>query len=171
MYLHQCYVTGTLKQCDNPVPVVRDVFIPWNPDSDTITVPTDSVAGSGEKVVVRLHDKSGNIAGSLWISFDTQIEYRIGWCTHYTLFPVTLPTATQKTWTFTYNYTEKRVVYVCNGVQVLNFVISDSACNNWSTLGEFYWSRKPTQIKFHYSDAASDSYCISSNTGNYNGCY
>ena len=44
MYLHLCYVTGTLKD------VVRDVKIPWNPDTQNITVTTDSTVGSNEEV-------------------------------------------------------------------------------------------------------------------------
>ena len=169
MYLHQCYVTVTWKQCDNLVPVVRDVKIPWNPDSQTITVTTDSKAGSDAKVGVLFYDKDGNWVGAVWILFDTQIKYVIGWCTDYTPFPITLPTATQKTWTITYNYTERRVVYYCNGVLVLNVVVSDSACTGYRSWRD-YW-RKPTQIYFYSSDDASDSYCISSNTGKYNGYY
>ena len=167
MYLHQCYVTVTWKQCDNLVPVVRDVKIPWNPDSETITVTTDSVASSEKLVGVRFDDKDGDYAGSVFIGFNTQIQYTIGGCTYsYKPFPVTLPTATQKTWTITYNYAERRVVIHCNGVQVVNVVVSDSACtgdSNWKD----YWERKPTQIKFWGS--ASDSYCISSHPGNYHG--
>ena len=147
--------------------------IPWNPDSETITVTTDSVAGSkAEHVSVFFFDKDGYYAGDVYIHFDTQIQYRIGYCTYrYKPFPVILPTATQKTWTITYNYAERRLVYYCNGVQVLNVVLSDSTCTKWSTNSFFkdLWERKPTQIQFYYTDVASDSYCISSNTGKYNG--
>ena len=113
-----CYVAGTLKQCDL-VPVKREVSIPWKPDSENITVTTDSVAGSREDVVVTFYDKDGNQAGGVWIGFYTQLRYNIGSCTIWTPFPVKLPTATQKTWTITYNYTEQRVVYYCNEVQVV----------------------------------------------------
>ena len=52
-------------------------------------------------------------------------------------------------------------------VQVLNFLLSDSECtqSHWRT----YWERKPTQIQFDSSDTASDSYCITGNTGKYYG--
>ena len=173
MYLDQCYVTVTWKQCDNPVTVVRDVKIPWNPDSENITVSTDSVAGNREYVDAVFFDKDGNYAGRVYISFYAPIKYWIAFCTeYYKPFPVTLPTATQKAWTITYNYTEKRVVLHCNGVQVAEVVISDSVCTRWNTNSDYrdYWERKPTQINFLSTDTASDSYCISSNTGNYNGC-
>ena len=169
MHLYQCYVAGTLKQCDL-VPVNREVSIPWNPDSENIAVTTDSVAGSREDVVVTFYDKDGNQAGGVWIGFYTQIRYNIGSCTIWTPFPVKLPTETQKTWTITYNYTEQRVVYYCNEVQVVNVVLSDSTCtgDNWR---KYIWERKPTQIKFHSREtAASDSYCISRNPCNYNWC-
>ena len=64
------------------------------------------------------YDKDGNYAGGVGVHFRTQIEYYIGYCTQ-----------TEKTWTITYNYTERRPVYCCNGVQVLNVVLSASACS------------------------------------------
>ena len=168
MNLYQCYVTGTWWQCDNPVvTVVKDVSIPWNPDSETISISTNSEAGSWEASHVYFNDKDGNIAGAVGIYFDPQIKYAIDMCTYQTPFPATLPTETEKTWTITYNYTEKRVVYYCNGVQVVNFVQSDIACvkSSWRE----QWERKPTQIKFNSRENASDGYCIISNTGNYTG--
>ena len=158
MYL--CYVTGTLQD------VVIGEKIQWNPDTQGITFTTDSTVGSGEKVGVLFSDNTGSYAGGVLIYFNTTIQYYIDRCTSYTYFPVSLPAAPDKTWTITYNTAEQRVVYYCNGVQVLNFLISDSECtqSNWRT----YWERKQTQIYFYSYDTASDSYCFSSNTGKYN---
>ena len=165
MYLDQCYVTVTRKQCDNPVTVVRDVKIPWNSDSETITIYTNSEAGSEDSVILVFHDKDGGYARSaVIIDFGTHLRYRITSCSDYTPFPVTIPTETEKTWTITYNYTERRLVVHCNGVQVINVVVSDSACT--PGVRRKYWDRKFTQMEFLKSDNASDSYCISSNTGN-----
>ena len=104
MYL--CYVTVCeLKD------VVRDVMIPWNPDTQRINVTTDSTVGSEKLVYVWFYDKYGGRAGGVYISFDTRIEYALGGCSsRFTPFPVTVPTETQKTWTITYNTTELRVV-------------------------------------------------------------
>ena len=157
MYL--CYVTGTLKN------VVRGTKIQWNPDTQGITVSTDGTVGSYERVWVNFYDNTGNRAGSVRIYFGTPIQYRLGECT-YNFFPVSLPAAPDKTWTIEYNTAEQRLVLYCNGVQVLNLLLSDSECtanSAWRT----YWERKPTQIKFDSSDTASDSYCFS-NTGKYN---
>ena len=165
---YHCYVTDALKQCDT---VERDVMIPWNPDSETINITTNSTAGSNEKVNVYFYDRDGSGAGSVFFGFYTQSKYWLNGCKgSWIPFPNTLPTETNKTWTIAYNYTEMRVVYYCNEVQVLNVVISDSVCKtdiNWRNS----WGRKPTQIKFHSGDTASDSYCISSNKGKYNGGY
>ena len=165
------YVTDTLKQCDI-VPVVRNVSLPWNPDSENITISTNSVAGSKEGVYVSFEDKDGDFAGGVVIAFDKPIKYWLGYCTEAHIpFPETvLPTDTNKIWTITYNYTDKRVVYYCNGVQVVNVVLSASACTEWNVWSK-KWDSKPTQIKFDSDDIASDSYCISSNPGKYNGCY
>ena len=171
LYLYQCYVTDPWWQCD-PVRVYKGVKIPWNPECQTITVSTDSEAGSGETVRVYFYDTDGAAAGGLSILVSTEIHFRIGFCsTAFTPFPAALlPTETEKTWTITYNYRYKRVVFHCNGVQVFNVVLY-SECDN-SDYGETwtdYWGSKPTQIQFHSSDSASDTYCFSSNPGKYNG--
>ena len=157
MYL--CYVTGTLQN------VVRGTKIQWNPDTQGITVSTDSTVGSGDAVWVNFYDNAGNYAGSVYIYFNTPIQYTLGWCTYNNYFPVSLPAAPDKTWTITYNTAEQRLALYCNRVQVLNF-LSDSECtySAWRTT----WERKTTQIEFLSKDTASDSYCFSSNTGKYN---
>ena len=167
MYLYHCYVTGTWWQCDNPVPVVNEasISLPWNPDSESITVSTNYRRATWE---VHFFDKDGKNAGLVEMRLQKQPIYNIDVCDYYTPFSVSLPTETEKTWTITYNYTDKRVVYYCNGVQVLNFALSDSVCtemNNWRT----FWDRKPTQIKLYVTSEEPESYCMSSNTGKYNG--
>ena len=141
----------------------------WNPDSQNITISTNSEAGSREAVGVTFYDTAGAVVGAVVIGFDTEIEYEIGYCsTVGTPFAAALlPVWTEKTWTITYNYTDKRLVLHCNGVQVLNVLLS-SVCDRsvWRT----YWGSKPTQINFPLNfDTASDTYCFSSNPGKYNG--
>ena len=117
MYLHLCYVTGTLKD------VVRDVKIPWNPDTQNITVTTNSTVGSNEEVDVWFYDQDSNRAGGVYIYFYTQIKYYQEWYTGNTPFP-TLPTEKQKTWIIRYDYTEQSVLIHCNEVEVLNVLIT-----------------------------------------------
>ena len=157
MYL--CYVTGTLKD------VVIKEKIQWNPDTQGITVTTDSTVGSYQRVYVLFYDNAGEWAGNVDIHFKTPIQYRLGWCTDtYKNFPVSLPAAPDKTWTIQYNTAELRLALYCNGVQVLNLLISDSECTRSDR--RLVWEMKPTQILF--DDTVSDRYCISSNTGKYN---
>ena len=169
MYIYQCYVTGPLKLCDDLVPVELDVMIPWNPDSQTITVTTDSEAGSKEEVSVDFFDTDETYAGYVFINFKTEMGYYIGYCNkYYTPFSATLPIETEKTWTITYNFTEQIVLFHCNGVLVAFVVLSNSVCaiSDWA----YYWGKKPTQIMLSSSyDTASDTYCVSSNRGKYNG--
>ena len=153
LFMYLCYVTGTLQD-------VVGGKIQWNPDTQGITFTTNSAVGSDDEMSVRFYDTS-----IVYISFSTPMRYLIGGCIfNYNNFPVSLPAAPEKTWTITYNTAGKRLALYCNGVQVLNFLLSDSECtrSDWSTV----WERKPTQIKF--GETASDSYCFSSNTGKYN---
>ena len=170
MYLYQCYVTGSWWQCDDLVTVDKDVMKTWNPDSQTITISTNSEAGRKEQVDVEFYDTEGSTTGFVSIHFNAEIEYRIGRCKKgNTRFPETLPTDTEKTWTITYNHTEQTVVFHCNGVQVADVVLSSVYCDarsNWTS----FWGRKPTQMEFSSNyDTASDKYCFSSNPGKYNG--
>ena len=173
MYIYQCYVTDPWKLCDDPVTVVRKEKIPWNPDSQTITVTTNSEAGSEDQVYVYFFDTDGAEKGDVFIYFGTETQYKIGYCSlDWTSFPATLlPAETKKTWTITYNYMERLVLH-CNGVQVADVVLS-SACDYSSW--EDYWGIKPTQMQFGMdgmdgiTDTASDTYCFSSNPGKYNG--
>ena len=143
---------------------MRDVKIPWNPDTHNITVTTDSTVGSNEMVRVYFYDNDGYYAGIVGIYFSTQIQYTLAGCTSYNIFPVTLPAETDKHWTITYNTAELSVVIDCNGVKVLNVLISDSVCtkNDWRT----YWEKERTQIQLYSWDTASDNYCLSGNAGN-----
>ena len=154
-------------QCDT-VTVVKDVKKAWNPDSQNITVTTNSEAGSGEWVDVYFFDTAGILAGAVFINFGTEIMYYLGECSSsFTPFPTALlPAVTEKTWTITYNYMERLVLH-CNGVQVADVVLSECDFSYWKK----YWENKPTQMQFGMfgSDTASDTYCFSSNPGKYNG--
>ena len=169
MYLYQCYVTDPWKLCDDLVTVEKGVKKAWNPDSQTITFTTDSEFESEEPVYVGFFDTDDGDAGYVSIVFENpEIQYKIGRCsTDYTPFPAALSTETEKTWTITYNYTDKRVVLHCNGVQVAEVLLS-SVCATASGWGDV-WGKKPTQMMFGYYDDTSDTYCMSSNPGKYNG--
>ena len=108
-----------------------------------------------------------SLAGGVNINFDTEMKYSMLYCTDFKPFNVTVPTKKHKTWTITYNYTANRVVIRCNGVQVVNVVLS-IFCND----SEFKtkWGSELAQIKFTPADNATKRYCVSSRPGIYNGC-
>ena len=109
---------------------MRGEKIQWNPDTQGITVSTDSTVGSNEWVWVYFYDKNGNYAGAVCINFYTEIQYSLGWYKNYTPFHVTTPVPDegQRIWTITYNCVELIVVIHCNGVHVLNVLLSDNVC-------------------------------------------
>ena len=109
---------------------MRGEKIQWNPDTQGITVSTDSTVGSNEWVSVYFYDKNGNYAGGVWIYFSTEIQNNLRWYKNYTPFSVTLsvPVEGQRIWTFTYYYTDLSVVIHCNQVEVLNVLLFDSVC-------------------------------------------
>ena len=136
-------------------------YLSWDPNSQDIVISTDtdSIEGSEEAVTVVFYDDNNEEAGTVYIRFTSPIKYKIGCCTSWTTFPGTPPTDTDKTWRIGYNHTEKSLLLHCNEVEVLNMVISDSACpsNRWVT----YWEMYPTQIMFYPSyDTASEQYCL-----------
>ena len=148
------------------VDVVRDVKIPWDPNSKDIVIRTDSETGGsvseeGSYAVVRVvfYDDNKKDAGRVVIKFTSPIQYRIGDCTSDNTIPVSPPTDTDKTWRISYNPTEKTVLIYCNEVEVLNLVISDSVCTNRDNWRD-NWERNPTKIKFLLTDTASDQYCL-----------
>ena len=147
--------------------VVRDVMIPFNSDSVDLTIRTDSVMGSEEYVRVLFDDDDNQPAGGVIIRFYSPIQYYMDWCTnHYSTFPVSPQTQTEKTWRIVYYPAELRVAIYCNEVGVVNVVLSDSVCTSYSTTWRAYWEqRKPTQIKFYTYDRASDEYCLAGGVG------
>ena len=157
MYL--CYVTDcTLKE------VVKGEKMSWNPDTQSIKVVTDTTLGSPDMLDMKFFDKDKSDAGSLQIKFGTGISYQLQGCARFANFDTVLPAAPEKNWTITYNTTEPSVALQCNGEQVLNVMLSNFCTfSDW----KYVWEKEPTQIQFHMMDKASDSYCISGNTGNY----
>ena len=132
--------------------IMYGMLSPWNPDTQNISVSTNSVAESGEEVYVYCYDKDGNYAGAVCINFYTEIQYNLGWYKNYTPFHVTIPVPDegQRIWTITYNCVTLIVVIHCNGVEVLNMVLSDSVCtkHSWTT----YWEQSNGYVYFYNQD-------------------
>ena len=62
------------------VKVTRDDKIPWNPDSENITITTDSEEGSWEMLRVVFYDDNDELAGDVMIYFSKTLRYNIANC-------------------------------------------------------------------------------------------
>lgn len=140
--------------------VVRDVFIPCNPDTRYVSVRTDTMEGNNEEVGQVFYDDSDQYVGGVFIDLASPMTYVLDPCTEGTPFPEAVPTDTDKIWEIIYNQATLRVAIYCNGVAVLDVILSDSVCtrsdwrNNWESL-------IPTKIMFtSVYDTASDEYSI-----------
>ena len=85
------------------------------------------------------YDKNGNYAGAVWIYFSTDIQNNLGWYKNYIPFSLTLSVPVKLI-----------VVIHCNGVEVLNMVLSDSVCtkHSWTT----YWEQSNGYVYFYNQD-------------------
>ena len=132
--------------------------IKYDLESFPLHIKTDSVAGSNENVTVQFSNVERELAGAIRIYFASTIQYRVYPCTNKLYdFPSSLPSVVEKTWSIALKKTSDiRVLVQCNGVDVVNKLISDSKCGlpNWSK----YWSRDVKKISFLASDTASDLY-------------
>ena len=140
------------------VDVVRNVDIPWDPDSEDITISTDySVIGSGERVRLTFFNGNNQVAGGVMIIFYSPMMYKMPRCSSPTPFPVSPPAETVKTWKISYEQAALRLTIHCNEVEVLNVALTDGCTRDgWR---DFWVQKKPTKIKFNSGrDTASDQY-------------
>ena len=140
------------------IAVQRDVYIDFSLERYSLNIKTDSMPGSSDVVRLQFYTSQRDPAGGLFLYFYSTPQYWIARCSSsYTNFPTDLPTATDKVWRVTLTKTSDiRLVVHCNGVEVLNTLISDTKCGRsyWSS----YLSGEVAKIKFTASDTASDFY-------------
>ena len=138
----------------------RNVKIEWDLESTPLEVRTKSVLGSDDRVHVYFLYAGGNYdyAGEVHLRFTSTLQIYLNWCNPFWAnLPVTPPSANDKVWRITLTKTAGvRLVIHCNGVEVLNILISQATCSysGWST----YWNRDVKKIQFYSSDRASDYY-------------
>ena len=96
--------------------------------------------------------------------------YRIWMCLNLSrtgkYFPTDLPISTEKVWRIRRISKERRLVIHCNDIEVLNFVVSGTTCDDpaWST-SQKRWEKKVVKIRFPGTDTASEFYRSSPSTG------
>ena len=100
----------------------------------------------------------GEFAGGVGIYFSPTTQYYLYWCSYsWTNFPTNLPVEVNKVWRITVDKTAGiRVKIHCNGVEVLNVLLSDTCSySGWRE----NWSRDVELIYFSsYFDTASNYY-------------
>ena len=140
---------------DDWTAVQRRVYIPLDLETTPLEIRTDSTLGSKDRVVVRFVTTQRKFAGGVEISFSSTPQYYLWDCTtSSTNFPSNLPSEVDKVWRITLDKTAViRVLLHCNGVEVLNILMSDNTCDrsDWS----YYWSKEVEKI---YTDTVSDYY-------------
>ena len=134
----------------------RSQYIDFDPEKVPLEIHTNSVLGSDEYVLLYFKNAQIGNAGGIYIKFSSPPQYYLLYCSHWTDFPSTLPSATQRTWRITVDK-GNRVMIHCNGVEVVNFPLSDQTCTYYRSWGQ-YWSKDVKKIYFSPHDTASDFY-------------
>eukprot|EP00116_Pleurobrachia_bachei_P002407 sb/3462669/ len=134
--------------------VEKGVYIPWDLEATPLQIKTDSALGSDEYIIVDMLDKDNFWIGSVAVRFSSPIKYYIGSCINsYTNLPVQPPVEVDKIWTIT--KTETAIIITCNGVEVLNYLFTDSSAGSCAT----EWGGDVVEeIRFGTGDTASDFY-------------
>ena len=137
-------------------------MIDHDADSNTLEIKTDSELGSGDRVRVFFFDAGGQLSESstVIVYFTSPMQYYVNHCTKRVDFPTAPPTAIEKIWRITLTTNpEPRVQIHCNGLEVVNILISDSTCKKgWKRKS---WAKKKVKIKFAPDDNAADYYDFS----------
>ena len=113
------------------IAVHRGVLIDFNLKQYSLNITTDSTLGSDDNVNVEFYTSQGDEVGALALFFFPTPEYRIWYCNaDWTKFLTTLPPDNDKVWRVTLTRTSGiRLVVHCNEVEVLNYLMSDSTCD------------------------------------------
>ena len=95
-------------------------------------------------------------AGGVYMYFSSTPQYYLSYCST-TNFTSNVPSEVDKVWRITLDKTAGiRLKIHCNGVEVVNVLISDNTCDK--SYWRKYWSRDVEIIYFYPSDNASDNY-------------
>ena len=130
--------------------------IQYDLHNNPLQILTDSVVGSEDLIRVGFYPEDG-VGGNVMVKFTDPPQYTIGWC----IFPdwvtfTNMPVEDTRVWTITKTATS--LVLVCNGVEIFNYLFSESADSNCVPK----WSGDMVTIEFMSDisrvDTASDKY-------------
>ena len=112
------------------------MFIEDIPDSDksagdvSLKIKTDAASESANnEIMVYYKTADGKTSGGVEISLYTNVKsFLVSYCTtEYKMLPDHLPVETDKVWNIL-RTTEPRIMVYVNGVEVVNFLLSDETC-------------------------------------------
>ena len=132
------------------------IQMPFDLEKAPLELKTNSTLGSGDILDVYFQTIQGEDAGDVGIYFFSTYQYWILDCNDYwTDFPNSVPSEVEKIWRITADKSTLsgiRLMIHCNGIEVLNIILSDSTCPGHN------WSRDVEKIYFPNYDSASDYY-------------
>ncbi|KAL5251901.1 hypothetical protein ACHWQZ_G014885 [Mnemiopsis leidyi] len=116
--------------------VQRGIYIPLDLENTPLEIKTDSALGSGDRVWVNFFTSQRELTGGVGIFFTSTPQYHLSRSSSSrTNFTTNLPVEVEKIWRITVDKTAGIGVKIhCNGVEVVNVLLSD-------TSGEGYWSK------------------------------
>ena len=140
----------------------RSQFIDFDPENVPLEIKTDSNLGSDKKLAIRFYNAQKIYAGGFKIKFSSTPQYDLLLCTQrsnsWINFATAVPSTIEKIWRITLDKSSGvRLIIHCNGVEVLDFLLSKDTCTSYSQWN-MYWSRNLTMIRFTTQGKASDYY-------------
>ena len=135
--------------------MIRGIMIDHDAESYPLKIKTNSELGSKDEIRIWFYDASGQWTGTVRIYYFSTLQYYLHNCTKRADFPISPPTAIDKIWRITLATSpDIRVQIHCNGVEVLNNLLSDSTCKaGWKKEG---WAKEKVKIRFSLDVNASD---------------
>ena len=132
------------------------MYIDYDIETYPLQIMTDSVVGSEDLIRMRFFNESEAGAGGFRVKFADPPQYKIGWCSTDWVTFTNIPEEQVRTWTIT--KTDTSVILACNGVEIVNYLFSESTTDDCVS----YWSRDGVKMKFMSEiddiDTASDKY-------------
>ena len=136
------------------------MIIDFDLENNPLLIKSDSIIGSKDRVKIKFLTAQDEQAGGLTIRLLSNPVYWLWECSDsFTNFPTDFPSETDKILKIEKlsGSDYKRFVLLCNSVELLNVLLSDSNCKgetNWRT----YWNRNVARIQFDTADSVSDFY-------------
>ena len=143
------------------------MYIDYDIEDNPLQIMTDSVVGSEDLLRVGFYTQDDSYCGDMCVKFTNPPQYWVGSCNNDMEITFTAPEGQVRTWTIT--KTETSVVLACNGVEIVNYLFSESTRDVCVS----YWSRDVVKMKFMSNnndiDTASNKYRAKTTGKNYIG--